>query len=80
MSNIMNAKDAVSGSLCECFVTISGNRYNFMQAINLEASIEKTKQRFLFSEKLARVTNLQDGAGRAMRHFTITPRFSENCC
>ena len=39
----MNAKDAVSASLAECFVTISGNRYNFMQAINLEAKIEKTK-------------------------------------
>ena len=39
----MNAKDAVSASLAECFVTIEGNRYNFMQAINLEASIEKTK-------------------------------------
>ena len=38
----MNAKDAVSASLAECFVTIEGNRYNFMQAINLEASIEKT--------------------------------------
>lgn len=39
----MNAKDAVSASLAECFVTISGNRYNFMQAINLEAKIEKNK-------------------------------------
>lgn len=39
----MNAKDSVSASLAECFVTIDGNRYNFMQAINLEAKIEKTK-------------------------------------
>lgn len=39
----MNAKDSVSASLAECFVTLDGNRYNFMQAINLEASIEKTK-------------------------------------
>lgn len=43
MANIMNAKDSVSASLAECFVTIDGNRYNFMQAINLEAKIEKTK-------------------------------------
>ena len=39
----MNAKDAISGSLAECFVTVEGKRYNFMQAINLEASIEKNK-------------------------------------
>lgn len=39
----MNAKDTISGSLAECFVTIEGNRYNFMQAINYEAKFEKNK-------------------------------------
>ncbi len=44
MSNvIMKGKDTVSAKLAECFVTIEGNRYNFMQAINLEATMEKTK-------------------------------------
>ena len=44
MTNItMKAKDAVSAKLAECFVTIKNNRYNFMQAINLEATFEKTK-------------------------------------
>ena len=43
MPTLMNAGDAVSASLAECYVTIEGNRYNFMQAINLEASIEKIK-------------------------------------
>lgn len=44
MSNVsMKAKDAISAKLAECFVTIDGNRYNFMQAINFEASFEKTK-------------------------------------
>ena len=41
--NTMKAKDAVSASLAECFVTIDGNRYNFMQAIDLEATFEKQK-------------------------------------
>lgn len=40
---LMNAKDAISASLAECYVTLDGNRYHFMQAINLEAKIEKTK-------------------------------------
>lgn len=39
----MQARDAISASLAECFVTIEDNRYNFMQAINLEAKVEKTK-------------------------------------
>ena len=40
---ILKAKDTISASLAECFITIDGNRYNFMQAINLEAKVEKTK-------------------------------------
>ena len=43
MAHIMNAKDTITASLAECYVTIDGTRYNFMQAINLEASVEKTK-------------------------------------
>ncbi|HBF3489340.1 TPA: phage tail tube protein, partial [Clostridioides difficile] len=39
----MNVRDAISGSKAECFVTIKGKRYNFMQAINLEAKMEKNK-------------------------------------
>ncbi len=42
-NNTMNAKDSISGSQAECYVTIEGKRYNFMQAISLEANIDKTK-------------------------------------
>lgn len=44
LNNIkMNASDALSAKMAECYVTIGNNRYNFMQAINLEANFEKTK-------------------------------------
>jgi hypothetical protein len=44
MSNItMKAKDAISASLAECFITVGQNRYNFMQMINFEAKFEKIK-------------------------------------
>lgn len=44
MSNvIMKAKDTLYAGLAECYVTIEGNRYNLMQAINVEAKFEKTK-------------------------------------
>ncbi len=39
----MLAKDALSAGLAECYVTIDGKRYNFMQAINIEVKFEKTK-------------------------------------
>lgn len=44
MSNnvTMNAKDAVFGSLAECFVTINGRRYNFMNLTEFESKWEVT--------------------------------------
>lgn len=44
MNNVtLKAKDTIAAALAECFVTIGARRYNFMQAIRLEASFEKTK-------------------------------------
>lgn len=43
MATTMHARDAVSAPLAECYVTIDDNRYNFMQAINLEAKVDKNK-------------------------------------
>ena len=39
----LKAKDTLGASLAECFVTINGRRYNFMQAINVEATFTKNK-------------------------------------
>lgn len=39
----MNAQDSISGSLAECFMTIDGDRYNFMQIIKFEGKIDKSK-------------------------------------
>lgn len=44
MANItMRGRDAVSAKLAECYVTINGRRYNFMQMIDFEATFEKEK-------------------------------------
>lgn len=43
MANRMQGRDAVFAALAECYVIIDGKRYNFMQAINLEARMEKNK-------------------------------------
>ena len=67
----MNAKDAVSASLAECFITIEGNRYNFMQAINLEASIEKTKSEIPILGRTGKgnKTTGWKGSGSATFHY-----------
>ncbi|MBS5166302.1 MAG: phage tail tube protein [Butyricicoccus pullicaecorum] len=36
----MNAKDAVYGSVAECFITIDDNRYNFMMLTEFESQWE----------------------------------------
>ena len=40
MANVMNAADAVYGSLAECYVTLNGNRYNLMQLYEFESKYE----------------------------------------
>lgn len=39
----MAARNAVSAKMAECYVTIDGQRYNFMSAINVEVKFEKNK-------------------------------------
>ena len=39
----MRGRDAISARLAECFITVNGNRYNFMQMIDFEGKIDKTK-------------------------------------
>lgn len=40
MGDVMNALDAVSGSLANAYVTINGSRYLLMQLINFEGNME----------------------------------------
>ena len=43
MAQTMAARNAVSAKMAECYVTIEGNRYNLMSAINVEVTFEKNK-------------------------------------
>ena len=72
MAQIMNAKDTVTASLAECFITIDGTRYNFMHAINLEASIEKTKTEVPILGKTGKGNKSTGwkGTGSATFHYT----------
>ena len=82
MSNvIMKGKDAVSAKLAECFVTIEGNRYNFMQAINLEATMEKTKTEvpILGKTGIGNKASGWKGTGSATFHYN-TSIFRELLC
>lgn len=70
----MNAKDSVSASLAECFVTIEGRRLNFMQAINVEANFEKTKSEVPILGKTGKGNKSTGwtGSGSATFHYNTS--------
>ena len=75
MNNItMKAKDSMSAKLAECFVTVGSNRYNFMQAINLEANFEKTKSEVPILGKTGRghKSTGWNGTGSATFHYNTS--------
>lgn len=39
----MHPRNAVSAKMAECYVTINGERYNFMSAIDIEVNFERDK-------------------------------------
>ena len=73
MGVTMNAWDALSAGLAECYVTIDGRRYRFMQAINLEASIEKKKMQVPVPRPMRPSTGNKgvgwSGSGKATFHY-----------
>lgn len=70
----MKGKDAISASLAECFITIDGTRYNFMQAINLEANIEKNKTEVPILGKTGKGNKATgwSGTGSATFHYNTS--------
>lgn len=71
MSQTMSAKDTVSASLAECFITIKDKRYNFMQMINLEANFEKNKSEVPILGKTGKGNKSTGwkGTGSATMHY-----------
>lgn len=67
----MFAGDAITAALAECYVTIGSNRYNFMQAINLEAKFEKVKTEVPILGKPGKgnKSNGWKGTGSATFHY-----------
>ena len=70
----MHAKDALSAKLAKCFITVKGNRYNFMQAKNIEASIEieKTDLGILGRTGKANRSTGWKGSGSATFYFNTS--------
>lgn len=74
MPTVMQAKDSIFASLAECYVTIDDERYNFMQAINLEAKVEKNKTQVPILGKTGRGNKATgwSGTGSATFHYNTS--------
>lgn len=70
----MKAKDTLAASMAECFVTIGNRRYNFMQAINVEATFEKTKTEVPILGKTGKGNKATGwkGTGSATAHYNTS--------
>lgn len=70
-SATMNAWDALSSAMAECYVTIEGKRYRFMQAIDLEAKVEKKKMQVPILGRMGRGNKGVgwSGSGKATFHY-----------
>ena len=51
----MKGRDTIAAKLAECFITIGTRRYNFMQMVDMEAKVDKTKK------KVPRLGAIMDG-------------------
>lgn len=71
---IMHGKDTLYAGLAECYVTINGRRYNFMQAIDLEAKFtkKKTKVPILGKTGKGNKSNGWEGTGKATFHYNTS--------
>jgi len=71
---IMHGKDTLYAGLAECYMTINGRRYNFMQAIELEAKFtkKKTKVPILGKTGKGNKANGWEGTGKAKFHYNTS--------
>lgn len=61
--SIMDSSDAIYGSLAECFITIDGNRYNFMSLTDFESKWEATVKDIPILGKVGMGHKLAGGKG-----------------
>lgn len=61
--NTMNAKDAISGALAECYLTINGKRYNFMQLKSFESSFKPNVSEIAILGKTSKGHKYSGGSG-----------------
>ena len=70
----MLAKHAVSAKMAQCFLTVNGNRYNFMNAKNVELKLTKNKAKVAILGKplSGHKTTGMEGTGTATFYYNTS--------
>ena len=70
-ATIMRAPDTISGALAQCYITIGDERYNAMNAISVEATVDKNKTKVPILGKTGKGNKATswEGSGSATFHF-----------
>ncbi len=71
---VLFAGDTLSAAEAECYVVINGRRYNFMQAISLEAKMQKKKSKVPILGKPGKGNKATgwEGTGSATFHYNTS--------
>lgn len=74
MNQEMHAREAISAAEAECYIVIEGQRYNFMQAINLEATVKKNKKKVPILGRVNKGNKAtgQEITGKAQFHYNTS--------
>lgn len=75
---LMQGKNSISGSLGRCFMTIEGNRIEFLNVLSVQAKLEKTKKEIAIMGKASKgnKTTGWKGTGTCKLHYNNS-RFRE---
>lgn len=65
----MQARDAIYGSRAECYLTIDGQRINFMSATNIKATFEKNKVEVPILGRVMKGNKAAGGKGTGSAEF-----------
>ena len=70
----MLAKDSISAKLAQCFITLNGNRYNFMSMTKFEAKFKKNKKKVAILGKTGSGNKATGGGGTfsATMHYNTS--------
>lgn len=74
INNLLESQDVLSASMAECYITVDGRRYNFMQALEVTIEMKKTKKKVAILGKtgMGNKATGWEGTGKAKFYMNMS--------